>query len=162
MNQRSGLRKIGEVAELLDATPRTLRFYEEQGLVHPCRSAKGTRLYSETDVARFRAALRLAGLGMPLREIRELTTARSDADDGDDSSRRLTHILRQMIPKVEVRRSQLEGLQRELESLDELIQHCLGCEYQPRNEVCAHCETGNRLLEEELFQLVTGTPPRGE
>lgn len=154
MPKHNGLRKIGEVAELLDATPRTLRFYEEQGLVHPRRSPKGTRLYSDEDVTRFRAALRLAGLGMPLREIRELAEARNGADDGDAASRRLSLILGRIVPRVEQRRIQLEGLKRELESLDTLVQQCFGCERQPLSEVCDRCETGRRLMNEELYQLV--------
>ena len=44
--------KIGVIAERLGTTVRTLRFYEERGLVHPHRSPKGTRLYDEEQEAR--------------------------------------------------------------------------------------------------------------
>lgn len=154
MDQRIGLRKIGEVAELLSATPRTLRFYEEQGLVHPQRSAKGTRLYSEEDVARFRAALRLSGLGMPLREIRQLAEARRGAASGDGASRKMSEVLGRMIPEVESRYAQLERLRHELEQLDALTRACFGCEREPLHEECSRCDTGRRLLDEPLFQLV--------
>lgn len=154
MNRKNGLRKIGEVAELLSATPRTLRFYEEQGLVRPHRSPKGTRLYSDDDVSRFRAALRLASLGMPLKEIRELAEARDGADDGDAAGRRLSNILGGIIPRVEARRAQLEGLQRELEELDTLVQQCFGCQRSPSSEECARCEIGRRLTNGELYRLV--------
>ena len=38
--------KIGDVARQLGTTARTLRYYEEQGLLTPPRTAKGTRLYA--------------------------------------------------------------------------------------------------------------------
>lgn len=54
--------KIGAIAERLGTTVRTLRFYEEQGLVHPHRSPRGTRLYDEEQEARFAALLALTRL----------------------------------------------------------------------------------------------------
>lgn len=41
---------IGVVAELLGVHPRTLRIYEESGLICPARSEGNTRLFSQTDV----------------------------------------------------------------------------------------------------------------
>ena len=61
--------KIGEVARQLDTTVRTLRYYEQQGLLTAPRTGKGTRLYSSWHVARFRAALMLTGLGIPLEDV---------------------------------------------------------------------------------------------
>ena len=63
------LKKIGEIAELLGTTPRTLRYYEAEGLITARRSSGGTRYYGEEDIARFRAVLRLAETGLPLSKI---------------------------------------------------------------------------------------------
>lgn len=49
--------KIGEVAERLGTTPRTLRFYDQEGLIRPRRSEKGTRHYGEDDIERLQAIL---------------------------------------------------------------------------------------------------------
>ena len=70
-------RLIGKVAEEVGVTTRTLRYYEEFGLVTPsARSAGGTRRYTDADVARVLRIRELqAVMGFNLEEIRELLDA---------------------------------------------------------------------------------------
>lgn len=63
---------IRDAAERLQATPRTLRYYEELGLVTPTRSDGRYRLYSEADLERFARILRLRAIGFSLQSIVEL------------------------------------------------------------------------------------------
>lgn len=69
--------QIGEVAEQTGVTQRTLRFYEEKGLLRqPERMEGGFRLYSEDDVKRVQKIRRLQGLlGISLAEIKEMVDA---------------------------------------------------------------------------------------
>jgi DNA-binding transcriptional MerR regulator len=69
--------RIGEVADRVGVTARTLRYYEEVGLVTPMsRSAKGTRRYSEADYQRVLRIRELqAVMGFNLDEIREILDA---------------------------------------------------------------------------------------
>ena len=69
--------QIGEVAERTGVTQRTLRFYEEKGLLRPpSRMDGGFRLYSEDDVRRVEQIRRLQGLlGVTLAEIKEMVDA---------------------------------------------------------------------------------------
>jgi DNA-binding transcriptional MerR regulator len=85
--------KIGEVARQLGTTVRTLRYYEQQGLLTPPRTAKGTRRYSWWHVARFRAALLLTGLGIPLEDVVAATRARPGSRSGSVSSRKVLKAL---------------------------------------------------------------------
>ena len=62
---------IGDLAKEFGVTPRTIRHYEEQGLVRPAREGV-TRIYSNRDRGRLKLALRCKRLGFPLVEIREL------------------------------------------------------------------------------------------
>jgi DNA-binding transcriptional MerR regulator len=74
-----GLR-IGQVAELTGTTPRTIRYYEEIGLlpVSADRAPGSHRLYDEADVERLRELLSLKELlGVSLDELRELAAAES-------------------------------------------------------------------------------------
>lgn len=58
---------IGVAAQLVGMHPQTLRLYEARGLVTPRRTAGGTRLYSDADLARLRRVTELAsGLGVSL------------------------------------------------------------------------------------------------
>lgn len=75
--------QIGEVAVRTELSLRTIRHYEEAGLVTPsARSQGGFRLYAEKDVNRFMIIRRMKPLGFTLNEMRELlaVTDRLDAD----------------------------------------------------------------------------------
>ncbi len=69
--------QIGEVAERTGVTQRTLRFYEEKGLLKPpTRMEGGFRLYSEDDINRVEQIRRLQQLlGFQLAEIKEMVEA---------------------------------------------------------------------------------------
>jgi DNA-binding transcriptional MerR regulator len=69
--------QIGEVADRTGVTQRTLRFYEERGLLKPpTRMEGGFRLYSENDVGRVEQIKRLQTLlGLTLAEIKEMVEA---------------------------------------------------------------------------------------
>jgi DNA-binding transcriptional MerR regulator len=75
--REDGYLQIGEVAERTGVTQRTLRFYEEKGLLTPpSRMDGGFRLYSEEDVRRVDHIRRLQSLlGLSLAEIKELVDA---------------------------------------------------------------------------------------
>ncbi len=73
MPPRTGLLQIGQVAERTGLSLRTIRFYEENGLVRPTsRSDGGFRLYSDDDVARLEVIKRMKPLGFRLEEMQEL------------------------------------------------------------------------------------------
>jgi DNA-binding transcriptional MerR regulator len=75
----AGLLQIGQVAERTGLSLRTIRFYEESGLVVPTsRSEGGFRLYSDDDVARLEVVKRMKPLGFSLEEMRELLTLLAD------------------------------------------------------------------------------------
>jgi MerR family transcriptional regulator/heat shock protein HspR len=62
-----GVFMISVAAELAHMHPQTLRVYEARGLIEPCRSPKGTRLYSHQDVQRLRRIQEMtADLGLNL------------------------------------------------------------------------------------------------
>jgi MerR family transcriptional regulator, copper efflux regulator len=70
---RAGLLQIGQVAERTGLSLRTIRFYEENGLVRPTsRTGGGFRLYSEDDLARLEMIKRMKPLGFTLGEMQEL------------------------------------------------------------------------------------------
>ncbi|MBB6348047.1 MerR family transcriptional regulator [Nonomuraea muscovyensis] len=67
-----GLVQIGEVAERLGLSSRTIRHYEDAGLVVPERTPGGFRLYSETDIDRIALVKRMKPLGFSLEQMRDL------------------------------------------------------------------------------------------
>ncbi len=123
--------RIGDVARLAGTTPRTIRYYEEIGLLPdaPARPSGQHRLYSAEEVERLREVMRLKHLlGVSLEELKTLlsaeearATVRAQLREEDvDSERRrellsesLGHIDRQL-ELVEHRAAELAKLQDEL------------------------------------------------
>ncbi|MET8624165.1 MerR family transcriptional regulator [Kitasatospora sp. NPDC004669] len=64
--------RIGELARLTGVSARLLRYYEEQGLLQPARTAAGYREYGEEDTVRVWQIRSLLAAGLPTRVIAEL------------------------------------------------------------------------------------------
>ncbi|MFE2212881.1 MerR family transcriptional regulator [Streptomyces canus] len=77
--------QIGEVATRTELSLRTIRHYEDTGLVIPsARSQGGFRLYTESDVARLMVIRRMKPLGFTLDEMRALLEATDRLDTGEE------------------------------------------------------------------------------
>jgi DNA-binding transcriptional MerR regulator len=104
---------ITELAKVLGITPRTIRFYEDRGLVTP-RRVGTTRVYSHRDRARMILVLRGKRLGFTLRDIKEYL----DLYDVEPTQIEQIHLLQD---KVLSRIAQLEDQKHALEeTLSEL------------------------------------------
>jgi DNA-binding transcriptional MerR regulator len=125
--EHTGLLRIGEVALRVGTTPRTIRYYEELGLLSAAggRSSGAHRFYDEGDVERLRELLRLKELlGVSLEELKALVEAegarRAEWYEGTSVARRreivdeaLAGVSRQLA-MVRARRAELEALEAEL------------------------------------------------
>ena len=98
---------IRELAEEFDVTTRTLRFYEEKGLLKPTRSGK-TRVYSAADKTRLKLILRGKRLGLSLDESAEIILMYDPI--GSNSKQILS-----LIDKIHDKRVQLEQQKKDLE-----------------------------------------------
>jgi MerR family transcriptional regulator, repressor of the yfmOP operon len=84
MNAHGRLIRVGEVAERLEVSPRTVKYYEELGLVEPGeRSAGGFRLYGSPEIERLERILEMKSIGYSLAAIRELLAVRNTAQEAD-------------------------------------------------------------------------------
>ncbi|MFE6474162.1 MerR family transcriptional regulator [Streptomyces rochei] len=78
--------QIGEVAARTELSLRTIRHYEETGLVIPsARSQGGFRLYTESDVQRLMVIRRMKPLGFSLDQMRDLLDATDRLDDAESA-----------------------------------------------------------------------------
>ena len=91
---------ISQLASEFEVTTRTIRFYEDQGLISPRREGS-TRVFSGRDRVRLKLALRGKRLGFSLAEIRELFELY-------DISRDERKQLEEFLTKLERRRARLE------------------------------------------------------
>jgi DNA-binding transcriptional MerR regulator len=112
---------VGELAEELGVTTRTLRFYEAEGLIAPAR-AGSSRVYDHRDRARLRLILRGKRFGMSLAEIREIV----DMYDGAASSeRKQLEILLDRLGEIAADlRARQQDLARTLAEVTEVAGQC--------------------------------------
>lgn len=74
--------QIGEVAQRTGLSLRTIRYYEEVGLIRPsARTKGGFRLYTEPDVSRLNLIKQMKPLGFSLEEMSDLLSVLDDLDN---------------------------------------------------------------------------------
>lgn len=101
---------IGELADRTGLSNRTIRHYDEIGLLHPSgRTEGGFRLYTDTDLARLLIIRRMKPLGFTLEQMAELLAVVDALEAADDADReRLRGQLDEYIRDTEERRAKLE------------------------------------------------------
>lgn len=105
---------IGEVAEQLNLSVYTLRYYDKEGLMPFVeRTASGTRLFSESDVGALRIIECLKATGMPIKDIRQFIDWCSQGDA----------TLKQRYDMFMERKAVVEAQMEELKKTLELVEH---------------------------------------
>jgi DNA-binding transcriptional MerR regulator len=117
--------QIGEVADRTGVTQRTLRFYEERGLLKPpTRMEGGFRLYSEDDVARVTQIRRLQDLlGLTLAEIKDMVEAEEVKEELRATyrpDRPLEERIERVTKRVQVTNRQVQIVKTKLEAMVEM------------------------------------------
>jgi len=122
MNNNTDTFSITDLSKEFDITTRTIRFYEDKGLISPAREGQ-RRIYSPRDRVRLRLIMRGKRLGFTLTEIQELI-------DLYDSDRSEVTQLQVFLERIQDRRSVLSQQQADinaiLSELETLEIHCAG------------------------------------
>lgn len=111
---------IGELAKEFDITTRSIRFYEDQGLLAPQRKGQ-TRIYSQKDKVRLKLVLRGKRLGFSLAETKTIF----DLYDTEKSEQRQLETMLELIAtKKEILAQQLLDITSVMDDLEQLEQNC--------------------------------------
>jgi DNA-binding transcriptional MerR regulator len=157
----SGRVKIGAAAAKLGTTTRTLTFYEDEGLIQPRRTPKGTRLYSEDDIKRAGVVLMLSHAGMGMQRIKEIALTRPACKSGKEGSRRMVPLLEALERELGERVAHLAALRKDVKRGAELIRGCWYCTRKPSRATCPECPVEAHLDESLVVRLVWD-PDRGD
>jgi DNA-binding transcriptional MerR regulator len=156
MNPTPELLKIGDFARYADTNLRTLRYYEELGLLSPAsRSQGGFRYYRRTDVNRVRMIRDLQELGLHLDRIRELLAARAADEPREVFLERVRTALEEQDRLLCARLAALEEQRRKVQVALHKTLECRNCLQMPRpdNNYCEPCSTTGEPLPEHLGAL---------
>ncbi|MBO6891572.1 MAG: Cu(I)-responsive transcriptional regulator [Roseibium sp.] len=107
---------IGTASEQSQLPVKTIRYYEDIGLVRPLRSDNGYRDFSETDLQRLKFLQRSRSLGFSIEECRELLSL---YEDGDRASADVKAITQSKIREVDRKISELQSLKKVLTTLSD-------------------------------------------
>ena len=104
--------QIGEAARVTGVPPKTLRYYEDLGLVRPDRTESGYRLYDSKELERIYFVLRAKQLGFTLNEILDVMALREDDMEPCDH---VASLIKTRLAEIETRIRNLADLKIELE-----------------------------------------------
>ena len=131
----------GDLARATGNTVRTIRFYEEQGLLRPAVvSEGGHRRYTEEDLEKLRLIADLRELGLPLSEIRAVLDLRAGCTTAAEFAARFEQVLLSHIEHAQRRLDRLRRVKRELTEALSAVQSRLACDDEERCP-CAVAET---------------------
>lgn len=108
---------IEAVARQLGVTPRTLRLYEDRGLIQPVRVGNN-RAYGRRDMGRMQLILRGKRLGFSLREIEEFLDLYYADPRHSEQMRRLAERCRERITELDLQRQAIDQTKAELEEIE--------------------------------------------
>ena len=118
--------QIGELARLLEMSPRTIRYYEEVGLLNSIKRVEGAkRIYTDQDLRRLRFIKRLKLLGLTLVEMKELEDIYRIHKTNKKVLPKLLELLDRRISEIDERVSSLKKLKTEIMSYKKKIEEKL-------------------------------------
>lgn len=107
--------QISDLAKALHITTRTIRLYEQMGLVDPPkRTEGGIRVYEKADIKRFKFVLKLKTLGLSLQEMKELADLYNQEQLPDKIMPRLIELLDSHLSNIKKQISGLQSLDRDI------------------------------------------------
>ncbi len=111
---------IGAVAERSGIPPKTIRYYEDIGLVRPQRSGNGYRAFRETDLHKLAFLGRARALGFSIEDCRTLLSL---YEDESRESAQVKAVAEEHLTAIDDKIAQLQSMR---ETLSDLVRSCQG------------------------------------
>jgi len=113
---------IGELSRQLDMSQRTIRYYEEIGLLNSIKRVEsGRRIYTEKDLRRLKLIKRLKIMGMTLSEMQELESMWTYEKSNEKILKRILELLNNHLKRLDDRIADLDILHHEILEYQERI-----------------------------------------
>lgn len=108
---------ITRLAQSYNVTTRTIRYYEELGLLKPERTASNKRVFSKSEVVKMKLILRGKKYGFTLDEIKEMILLFDKDRTGQKQLERTIEYGNEKIGQVETKIAELQDMKKEMETL---------------------------------------------
>jgi DNA-binding transcriptional MerR regulator len=128
--------KIGKFAKKAGVTTRTIRYYEELGLINPSEySSGGIRLYSEIDLLKLKLISDLKELDFSLDNIKSIFLS----DQNNSEQKDICCNLEKQLVNITSNVSRYLEIKNELEISNNVLESCKDCSKKPTYENCSDC-----------------------
>ncbi len=126
-------------------TVRTIRFYEEAGLIEPvARNDGGHRMFAPAQLLKLQLIMDLREAGLSLQDIKELFTLKSSCENQAQATHRMAETLEAQIACMQRKISVLRRLREGLASMLVTIRGCEPCDEPAFHARCDSCDVMNR------------------
>ena len=135
----------GDLARACETTVRTVRFYEEAGVLIPtARTQGGHRLFGQAELEKLRLIMDLREAGLSLQEIRALFKLRQERPSAAEAAVAMAGVLEERIEQMQTKIAVLRRLRGEFAATVAVIDECKRCHQSPFPEDCAECDVMTR------------------
>lgn len=148
---------IGELAERLGVTARTLRYWEERDLLPPAsRTPGGFRVYGAFHHSVARGVLRLKQAGFQLEQIQAMRRGLAGGPSALDGIHGMASTLEEGAARLRARIRQLEGVLEDIEDARRCLATCTGCGGKTYDAACIPCllQASNNAAPDWLVSLL--------
>ncbi len=125
MSQSATTFAISDLAREFGITPRTIRFWEDQGILAPERDGS-KRVFTRRDRARLKMALRGKRLGLSLAEIKDLIGMYSNTEDETPQLQECLRVMSKRREALELQREDIEAMLAEIKQFESMCQEEIG------------------------------------
>lgn len=147
----------GDLARACQTTVRTVRFYEEAGVLCPeTRSRGGHRLFGIADLEKLQLVMDLREAGLSLGQIRALFELKNEQTTAAAASAAMAEVLEDQIVEMQRKIALLRRLREELASMVAILGECQSCEASSFPAGCCDCDVMNRSDLPRAMRLLWG------
>ncbi|MFO0685876.1 MAG: MerR family transcriptional regulator [Sandaracinus sp.] len=148
----------GDLARACETTLRTVRFYEETGLVEPStRSEGGHRMYDPAQREKLQLIMDLREAGLSIQDIKELFALKGRCGSATEASVRMTATLEARVADLQRKIVVLRRLRDELSSMVAVVRECGSCEHKGTfTHQCGGCDVMEREDLPRAMRLLWG------
>lgn len=148
----------GDLAKACETTVRTVRFYEEAGVLCPeMRSEGGHRLFGQNDLAKLQLIMDLREAGVSLNEIKSLFELKKRCTSAEQASTCMSEVLEQQLEEMQRKIAILRRLRDELAASLAILKECQSCEMTAFPKSCRDCDVLDRDDLPRALRLLWGS-----
>jgi DNA-binding transcriptional MerR regulator len=131
----------GDMARLSNTTLRTVRFYEEEGLITPVARGDGEhRKFPNCELKKLQTIAELREAGLSLQEIKALIALKKHCQTPNEASCQLSEALNARVTEIETRIATLQRTREELLRAVQILENCRNCTEPTFPSGCGDCD----------------------